>query len=159
MNENIIRFYLFANKLKEKVRTGWIEVEISGKRLESVAEHIFGCLILAIGIDSEYKLNLDMYKVLKMLTLHELEEIIMKDFTIRDNVTKEEKIELGRKYVKIVTDGLIKQDEIITLNNVVEGTILSTIVPNDPTKTDYIFDNWFIVDKWITVFFFIHYYF
>lgn len=115
MNENIIKFYLFANKLKEKVRTGWIEVEISGERLESVAEHIFGCLILAIGIESEYKLNLDMYKILKMLTLHELEEIIMKDFTIRDNVTKEEKIELGRKYVKIVTEGLIKQDEIINL--------------------------------------------
>ena len=115
MNENIIRFYLFANKLKEKVRTGWIEVEISSERLESVAEHIFGCLILAIGIDSEYKLNLDMYKVLKMLTLHELEEIIMKDFTIRDKITPEEKIELGRECVKKVTKGLIKQNEIIDL--------------------------------------------
>lgn len=112
MNENIIRFYLFANKLKEKVRTGWIEVEISSDRLESVAEHIFGCLILAIGIDSEYKLDLDMYKVLKMLTLHELEEIIMKDFTIRDKVSPEEKIKLGREYVKKVTNGLVKQNEI-----------------------------------------------
>ena len=115
MNENIIRFYLFANKLKEKVRTGWLEVEISSQRLESVAEHIFGCLILAIGIDSEFKLDLDMYKVLKMLTLHELEEIIMKDFTIRDKITPEEKIELGRECVKKVTNGLVKQNEIAEL--------------------------------------------
>lgn len=57
---NIINFYLLANRLKEKVRTGWIEIGIEKDRLESVAEHIYGCLILAIGINSEYKLELDM---------------------------------------------------------------------------------------------------
>lgn len=115
MNENIIKFYLIANKLKEKIRTGWIEVEISSERLESVAEHIYGCLMLAIAIDSEYNLDLDMYKVMKMLALHELEETIMKDFTIRDKITIEEKIELGRQCVKQATQGLIKQEEIIEL--------------------------------------------
>ena len=115
MNENIIRFYLIANRLKEKIRTGWIEVEISSERLESVAEHIYGCLMLAIAIDSEYNLDLDMYKVMKMLALHELEETIMKDFTIRDKIAIEEKIELGRKCVKQATQGLIKQEEIIEL--------------------------------------------
>lgn len=88
-NLNIIKFYLYANKLKEKIRSGWIEISIEKQRLESVAEHIFGCLILAIGIDSEYKLDVDMYKVLKMLTLHELEEIIMGDLTLRANITNE----------------------------------------------------------------------
>ena len=115
MNENIIKFYLFTNKLKEKIRTGWIEIGISSERLESVAEHIYGCLMLAIAIDSEYKLNLDMYKVLKMLSLHELEEIIMKDYTIRDNIIKEEKLKYGKECVKKVTDGLLKQEEIIEL--------------------------------------------
>lgn len=110
--KNIINFYVLANKLKEKVRTGWIEIGINKKRLESVAEHIYGCLILAIAIDSEYKLDLDMYKVLKMLTLHELEEIKMGDLTLRSGITKEEKIELGKKCVKYVTDGLFKQNEI-----------------------------------------------
>lgn len=93
MNENIIKFYMLTNRLKNKIRTGWIEVEISSERLESVAEHIYGCLMLAIAIDSEYKLDLDMYKVLKMICLHELEETVMKDYTLRDNISKEEKIE------------------------------------------------------------------
>ena len=97
MNDSIIKFYMICNRLKEKIRTGWQEIEISADRLESVAEHIYGCLILAIAMDSEYHLNLDMYKVLKMLTLHELEETIMKDFTIRDNITREQKNEWGRK--------------------------------------------------------------
>lgn len=110
--KNIINFYILANKLKEKVRTGWIEIGINKERLESVAEHIYGCLILAIAIDSEYKLDLDMYKVLKMLALHELEEIKMGDLTLRSGITKEEKIELGKKCVKDVTDGLFKQNEI-----------------------------------------------
>ncbi len=111
-NNNIINFYLYINKLKEKVRTGWVEIGINKERLESVAEHIYGCLNLAIAIDSEYKLDLDMYKVLKMLTLHELEEIKMGDLTLRSGITKEEKIELGKKCVKDVTDGLFKQSEI-----------------------------------------------
>lgn len=117
MNENIIKFYIFANKLKEKIRTGWQEVKISSKRLESVAEHIYGCLMLAIAIDSEYKLDLDMHKVLKMLSLHELEEIIMKDYTVRDNISREDKLKYGKECVKKVTDGLLKQDEIIELIN------------------------------------------
>ena len=115
MNENIIRFYLITHRLKEKIRTGWVEVEISSQRLESVAEHVYGCLMLAIAIDSEYKLDLDMYKCIKMLALHELEETIMKDFTIRDQINKEEKINLGKQCVYKVTEGLIKQEEIINL--------------------------------------------
>lgn len=115
MNQKIIQFYLIAHRLKEKIRTGWQEVEISGERLESVAEHIYGCLMLAIAIDSEYVLELDMLRVLKMIALHELEETIMKDFTIRDGISKEEKIALGRKCVIEATDGLCKQDEMVQL--------------------------------------------
>ena len=77
MNSNIIKFYMITNRLKEKIRTGWQEIDVSAERLESVAEHVYGCAMLAIAIDSEYELNIDMYKVLKMLCLHELEETIM----------------------------------------------------------------------------------
>ena len=112
MNENIIKFYLITNKLKEKIRTGWMNVNISSDRLESVAEHVYGCLMLAIAIDSEYDLDVDMYKVLKMLALHELEETIIKDYTVRDKITREEKLEQGRASVKMVTEGLIAQNEI-----------------------------------------------
>ncbi len=111
-NNNIINFYLFANSLKEKVRTGWIEMDINKERLESVAEHIYGCLILAIAIDSEYELELDMYKVLKMLTLHELEEILMGDITLRSIEVIDNKIELGKKCVHGVVKDLVAAEEI-----------------------------------------------
>lgn len=115
MNNNIIKFYLITNKLKEKIRTGWQELGISSERLESVAEHIYGCLMLAIAIDSEYNLNLDMYKILKMISLHELEETIMKDYTVRDNIPKEERIKQGKECIEQVTNGMIKRSEIIDL--------------------------------------------
>ena len=35
---NIVKFYMLANKLKQKIRTGWIEIEIRKDRLESVAD-------------------------------------------------------------------------------------------------------------------------
>ena len=112
MNKEIIDFYILTNKLKHKIRTGWMEIGIEDERLESVAEHIYGCLMLAIAIDSEYKLDLDMNKVLKMIALHELEETIIKDYTIRDNITREEKLRLGKEAVIKATEGLIKKDEI-----------------------------------------------
>lgn len=115
MNNNIIDFYMFTNILKNKLRTGWVEIEISKERKESIAEHIYGTLMLAIAIDSEYKLDLDMFKVLKMLSLHELEEILMPDYTIRSNITIEEKRKKGSICVEKIVSGLLKKDEIINL--------------------------------------------
>ncbi len=115
--ESIIKFYMVANKLKDKLRTGWLEIGIDRKRTESVAEHIYGTLILAIALDSEYELDLDMFKVLKTLILHETEEMLMPDFTIRSGVSEEEKIKLGKISVKQATEGLIKQEEIEKLLN------------------------------------------
>lgn len=111
-SKNIIKFYMLANSLKNKIRTGWLEVDIKKERKESVAEHIYGCLMLAIVIDSEYNLNLDMFKVLKMLSLHELEEILMGDLTLRAEISLNDKINIGKKCVHDVVKGLIKASEI-----------------------------------------------
>jgi len=40
MNQNIINYYVLANNLKNVVRTGWKEVNISTERIESVADHV-----------------------------------------------------------------------------------------------------------------------
>jgi len=103
---------MLANKLKEKIRNGWQEVKINKNRLESVAEHIYGTLILAIAIDSEYELNLNMEKILKILTLHEVEEIVIPDYTPRSNVTLEQRKIQGEKAIREVLKGLIKAEEI-----------------------------------------------
>ncbi len=112
---NVFRFYIFNNKLKKKLRQGWLDVKISSERIESVAEHIYGTLVLAISINDEYKLGLNMEHVLKMMTLHELEEIIIPDYSALATVTKEEKIEAGRKAVKKIVRGMIKEEEIVEL--------------------------------------------
>lgn len=111
-NDNIIRFYMFASRLKNVIRKGWIEIGINSDRLESDAEHVYGTLVLALAINSEYNLNLDMYKVLKMLALHETEEILMTDYTVRDTITREEKLSLGKICVAKVVSGLAEENEI-----------------------------------------------
>lgn len=115
--KRIIDFYLYVNKLKYKIRTGFVEIGITKERLESVAEHIYGCLMLSIAVDSEYDLNIDMYKVLKMLTIHELDEVLKPDFTLRSGITKEEKIKIGVESVDIVASTLSSRDELISLVN------------------------------------------
>lgn len=112
---NIFRFYIFNNKLKSKLRQGWLDVKISNERIESVAEHIYGTLVLAISINDEYKLGLNMEHVLKMMTLHELEETIIPDYSALSNITKEEKLEAGKKAVRKVVSGLINEEEIVSL--------------------------------------------
>ena len=114
MNEkikNVIKFYNLAATLKDKIRSGWKLWHVSKERLESVAEHIYGTCILAIAIESEFEVNIDLNKVLKMLVLHELEEIIIGDITPYDNISKEEKIKMGKLAVSQVLDNLIKKEE------------------------------------------------
>lgn len=113
--KNIINYYLLINKLKYKIRTGWIEIGITKERLESVAEHIYGCLMLAVAIDSEYDLGIDMYKVLKMLTIHELDEVIKPDFTLRAGLSKEEKNKIGKESVDVVAGYLSSKEELISI--------------------------------------------
>lgn len=121
MEENRIiialKFYCLATSLKDKIRSGWIKWNVSKDRLESIAEHIYGTCILAISIDSEFNTEIDLNKVLRMLVLHELEEVIIGDITPYDNVTEEEKIKLGRTAVSEVLDGLIKKEEYEALLN------------------------------------------
>lgn len=109
--ENVLRFYLLATSLKDKIRSGAKIWHISKERLESVAEHIYGSCILAIAIDSEYNLDINLDKVIKMLVIHELEEVTIGDLTPFDDITKEEKDEIGQNAVTILLDGLVKKEE------------------------------------------------
>lgn len=109
--KNILKFYLLATTLKEKIRSGLILWKVNKERLESVAEHIYGTCILAISIDSEYELDINLDKVLKMLVLHELEEVIIGDLTPFDNVTREEKLKSGKEAVSKILKDLVKKEE------------------------------------------------
>ena len=101
--EKAIRFYLLATKLKYKIRSGWDKIHwnVSSDRIESIAEHVYGTCILAISLDSEFKSNIDLNKVLKMLTIHEIGEVLIGDITPFDNVTPEQKAEIEHKAMKM----------------------------------------------------------
>lgn len=108
--QNVIEYYVLCNKLKNIIRTGWLDWKVKRKRIESVAEHIYGTQMLALAIYSEYKYEIDIKKVILMLTLHELEEIKIGDLT-PFQITKEEKKKIGKKAVEDIIKNLnIKED-------------------------------------------------
>ena len=109
--ENVIKYYVLCNKLKNVIRTGWKDWNVEKKRIESVAEHIFGVQMLAIAMKSEYQYNIDIYKVIYMLAVHELEEIYIGDLT-QFEVSREEKKKIGHKAVSEVLACLIDRREI-----------------------------------------------
>ena len=108
--QNVIEYYVLCNKLKNIIRTGWLDWKVKRKRIESVAEHIYGTQMLAIAIYSEYKYEIDIKKVIIMLALHELEEIKIGDLT-SFQITKKEKKKIGKKAVEDIIKNLnIKED-------------------------------------------------
>jgi len=109
--ENVINYYVLCTKLKDIIRSGWKKWNVDRNRLESVAEHIFGVQSLAIAMYFEYNYKIDIYKVIFMLAVHELEEIIIGDLTWWD-VTVEEKQKQGHLAIEKILDGLFYKDEI-----------------------------------------------
>ena len=112
--ENVIKYYLLCNKLKDIVRTGWKDWKVKRDRVESIAEHIYGVQMLAIAMKSEYQYDVDITKVIYMLAIHELEEAIIGDLT-QFQITKEEKKIIGHKAVNDILDNLLDKEEIFKI--------------------------------------------
>lgn len=115
--KNSMRFYMLATQLKYKIRSGWDKSHwnVSKDWVESIAEHVYGTCILALSIDSEFKTNLDINKVIKMLVLHELGEVIIGDITPFDNITPEEKMKKEHEAMREVIGDLVNQEEFLSL--------------------------------------------
>jgi putative hydrolase of HD superfamily len=118
-----MRFYLLATKLKYKLRSGWDSKHwnVSSERLESIAEHVYGTLILAMSLDSamalesEFQSQINFDKVLRMFINHEIGEVLIGDITTFDNITPEQKQEMEHQAVIDVVGDLMKKDEVIGL--------------------------------------------
>ena len=67
--------------------------------------------MLAIAMQSEYQYDIDLYKVIMMLSIHELEEIFIGDLT-QFQITKEEKNIIGHKAVEKVLENLLNKEEL-----------------------------------------------
>ena len=112
--ENVLRFYVLCNKLKNVIRTGWTDWRVNRDRIESVAEHVYSVQMLALAMKSEYQYDIDIEKVIKMLAVHELEEILIGDLTLFQ-ISSDEKEKLGHEAIKTVLKDLIDKEEMINL--------------------------------------------
>ena len=104
--QKIINYYILCNKLKNTIRTGWIDWKVKRERIESVAEHIYGVQMLAIAIKSEYQYDIDIMKVIYMLAIHELGETIIGDLT-QFQIDKLEKEKIEHEAVSNILSDLI----------------------------------------------------
>lgn len=110
-----LEVYNRISKLKDLKRSGWVQRNIECDRIESVAEHCFAMSNLAILVNCEKKLNLDMLKVLSMITIHEYGEVVIGDITPKDNVSKEEKHNKEKQGVIEVVGNHLAKEYIIEL--------------------------------------------
>lgn len=109
--EKVINYYVLCNKLKNVIRTGWLNWNVQRERLESVAEHIYGVQMLAIAMKSEYGYEIDIQKVIYMLAIHELGETIIGDLTLFD-ISRAEKELIEHKAVHQILENLIDAESI-----------------------------------------------
>ncbi len=107
--ESILKYYLQTAKLKDVVRSGWKYWHVKKERLESVAEHIYGTCMLAIGIWSQTLPPVNLSEVLLTLAIHETEEIIIGDLTPFDK-GYEEKAKQGKEATKKIFSGLVAKE-------------------------------------------------
>ena len=112
--ENVIKYYVTCNRLKNVIRTGWKDWHVKKDRIESVAEHIFGVQMLAIAMKSEYGYEIDLMKVIFMLAVHELGETVIGDLT-QFQIGREEKEKLEHEAVHQVLTELLDGDQIEAL--------------------------------------------
>ena len=112
--ENVIKYYVICNRLKNVIRTGWKTWHVKRERIESVAEHIFGVQMLAIAMKSEYQYDIDLLKVIFMLAIHELGETVIGDLT-QFQVSKSEKEQMEHEAVHKILKGLLDCNQIESL--------------------------------------------
>ena len=63
MIEDGIKFYYCAAKLKDMLRQGAVQWKVDKPRLESIAEHIYGAIILAISLKDELNVEVNLDRV------------------------------------------------------------------------------------------------
>ena len=153
--EKILKFYMLSNKLKNVIRTGWKYWAVEGDvRLESVAEHVFGTLMLAVSIyahSDEYE-DLDIEKVALMLALHETEEILIGDITMFDYDGAKTKKEAGRIAVEKMfedseSDKFLKVIEEFESGETKEAKFAYMCDKLEADLQAYIYRNYFNMDK------------
>lgn len=110
----VFEFYVTHSTLKEKERTGWKRWNVSGRR-ETVAEHISSTQALAWALYSEFELDIDIFRVIAMLSIHEEGESIIGDITRYDGEATLTKPEREKAAVDSICRKLKRGNIIVSL--------------------------------------------
>jgi len=111
---NFIAFYAKAEKLKSTMRHSWL----TNGRQESSAEHSWMLGLLAIVLSGELETKVDILKVVKMVTVHDLAEAITGDIPSHEiSSRKENKYQAEKDAFKELAQDLPKKtaEEIVSL--------------------------------------------
>lgn len=107
--QGVINSYSVHDDFKDLERTGWNVWHVKRHRIESVPEHVYGAVQLAVAMWSEFDdykdINID--RVIALLQFHENEETLMGDIT-QFQMPKEVKEELGQE-ADDMTTGLLRK--------------------------------------------------
>lgn len=114
---SFIDFHKKAEKLKTTMRHSWLS---NSSRQESVAEHSWMLCLLALILADQIKTKVDLLKIFKMVTIHDLAEAVTGDISAHEisaRNTKENKYKAEQKALKSLLSGLpkVKAREIIDL--------------------------------------------
>lgn len=112
--ENLVKYYKLCTKLKDTIRTGPVIWNAKRDRIESVAEHVYGVLMLAISVYYQFEYKLDLNKIIYMLAVHELEEIEIGDLAFFET-TREEKLIKGKEATTYLLKDFLGKDDITVL--------------------------------------------
>ena len=115
MLNDAFEFYYKASELKDLLRSGAIQWRVNKERMESIAEHTYGCMILAIALQSELDIDVDLARVLEMITVHELEELSIGDITPLDKIDKDSLKAKARESVYNLVKNLKSGERLIGL--------------------------------------------
>jgi len=111
--KNICDFYAITHKLQTTLRAGWVDCGVPAPRLQSVAEHVYATQMLALAVNTEFALGLDMGKVALLLAVHEIGECIIGDIPAYGaTISREEKKRIEQNAVEKIA-GLIGNPVII----------------------------------------------
>lgn len=110
----ILWYYLVATRLKYKIRSGWDKEHwgVTAKRVESVSEHVYSSCVLTISTKNSCNIDVDMEKVLTIMTNHEIGEALIGDITPYDHMTAEEKEEREHRAWRDVLGNIKGKDKL-----------------------------------------------
>jgi putative hydrolase of HD superfamily len=111
----LLEAYFEINHLKQLYRQGWLRRGLPPERCETVAEHVFGMVMLAWWLVDGFFPTLDRDKVIRMVLVHEIGEVYTGDLTPADNIPRGEKHRLERKALEQVVGKLPRGVEYIAL--------------------------------------------